>query len=155
MRQDADRGFCELNSCSAALLAFSQPTKWKYLHTLVVDWGLFENGTVRGVTNFLTSFRPPCLEDVTVNFVVVDGTAVFEAYEGSVYHDICRKLDQVLLEFPRRKLSFLVGCCLPPRRHLWTRELGNLFPKLRDRNNMELECESSELREVLCDGVQS
>ena len=58
--------------------------------------------------------------------------------------DLCLELQEALLKFSRPQLSFSVSPEGGARKHLWTRQLGQRFPTLRDRNRLAVDCESSE-----------
>ena len=82
-------------------------------------------------------FHPPLLRDVTMHFRVVDQDFLYSAFRNIVkYIGACRRLEAALSKYRQRQLSFLVSSALPSRKHLWMRELRQLFPALRDLNRL-------------------
>ena len=119
---------------------------WKQLYTLSVSVDLRDNGSIRNIAECLRTLRAPVLQDVTAQFRIFDKEFVYAAHDNDVkYVDACRELQGTLSEFPRKHLSFRGSSELPARKHLWTRELGQLFPALRDLNILTISSESSEI----------
>ncbi|TBU61656.1 WD40-repeat-containing domain protein [Dichomitus squalens] len=130
------------------LPAFSMPSEWKWLHTLTIGLELGKGADSLGrLTEFLKNFRPPSLEDVSVHFLVTHRHILNQCFdderlEETNWIDVCSKLEAALSTFRRQRLSFLVSLEKPAREHLWTRELGQLFPALRDRGRLTVACKS-------------
>ena len=105
----------------------------------------FEAEKVRNTIEFLKGFHPPNLKDVAVMLTGYIRTAI-ELLRGEDVSNLgCPELEHELLRFPRHALTFSADePALHPRRTpFWTRELGQHFPAMRDRNAFSFECESS------------
>ena len=122
-----------------------QQFEWKRLHTLVIGVDLDYRTPIEDFTNLLMKFHSPVLEDVTVQFSVVDRSLIYPSYlRHAKYIDKFLKFEVALSKFPRHRVSFLGSPKAHARKHLWIRELGLLFPTLRDGNRLAVDCESSE-----------
>ena len=127
--------------------ALSKPMEWRKLHTFSVLAELRTNRTIWSVIEFLMRFHPPALRDVTAQFRIFNQDIVYAMHgDGTRYEfvGVCRKLKEALYKFPRHHLSFLGSPEYPPRKYLWMRELGQLFPAFRDLKQLTVVCESSE-----------
>ena len=136
-----------LISCSALPHILSQPFAWKQLHTLAVKERLSRRSSMERITQFLTNFHPQSLNDVTVRFDVVDPGFVNGVHEKELpYSDACLKLDAALARYHQPQLLILASTTRPIRKHLWTWQLRQCFPTLRDldRLTVTVNCESSE-----------
>ena len=120
-----------------------QPLEWKQLHTLVIGADLSDRRDIAEFTNLLMKLHSPVLEDVTVEFRIFDRRPIDTLYDAG-YINACLKFDAALSRFPRHRLSFLGVSFFHARKLLWMRELGQLFPTLRDRNRLAVDHESSE-----------
>ena len=132
---------------SDLLAMFSEPSRWKQLRTLAIGLTLNTRSDFKAITRFLTAFRPSCLEDAAVHACASNKYIIYHArgfVQDQVDADLCLKLQDALLKFRRPQLSFQVSLNGGARKHLWTRELGQLFPTLRDGNRLTVDCESSE-----------
>ena len=98
---------------------------------------------IQGITEVLEKLHAPALQDVTVQFRIVDRTLIYPRHDAD-YIDACLRFDAALSKFPRHRLSLLVSSEFRVRKHLCTRELGQLFPTLRDLGRLTINCESSE-----------
>ena len=106
---------------------------------------LRDKTSIGDITEFLTIFHPPTLQDVTVQFRVVDVNIVYAPRKNDDdYIDACLKFEAALSKFPRYRLSISGSFRYHARKHLWMRELGPLFPTLRDGNRLTIDCESCE-----------
>ena len=122
-----------------------QPLEWKQLHTLVIGVELNDRSLIAEVTNLLMKFHSPVLKDVTVQFPIVDKNFVYTSHQPDAgYIDEFLKLEVVLSKFPRHRVSLLGSSKVHARKLLWMRELGPLFPTLRDGNRLAVDGESSE-----------
>ncbi|TBU33615.1 WD40-repeat-containing domain protein [Dichomitus squalens] len=125
------------------------PSEWKRLHTLTIGLELGERAdSIERLAGFLTNFRPPSLEDVSAHFLVTHRRILNQWFRDEISNetnwiDVCSKLEAALSTFRRQRLSFLVSLEDPARERLWTRELGQLFPVLRDRNRLAVTCKST------------
>ena len=99
--------------------------------------------------------RDPCDEDVVNenvrnedidNLVLVDevGDDQILVHPDDIYYEACLELEAALSKFRRPQLFIQVPTMCSVRRYLWTLEVGHLFPKLRDRNRLTVNCKSSE-----------
>ena len=112
---------------------------------MAISVELHKRDSIESITTFLTAFHPPSLEDVAVRFRVFNEDIFYAVYSNDVkYVEACLNLEAALSKFPRRRLSFLRPSKIPARKRLWTRELGKLFPALRDLNKLTLTLQSSE-----------
>ena len=123
---------------------FSEPSRWKQLRTLAIGLTLDTRSDFENITRFLTAFHPSCLEDAAVHAHTSKNYFLYAAYDDYPDTGICLELQKALLQFCRPQLSFQVSLLGGARKHLWTRELGQLFPKLRDLGRLTVKCESSE-----------
>ena len=106
---------------------------------------LHDKTSIGDITEFLTIFHPPALQDVTVQFRVVDKNIVYAPRKNDDdYIDACLDFEAALSKFPRHQLSLLGSSKLLAKKHLWMQELRRLFPALRDSNRLAIGCESSE-----------
>lgn len=124
--------------------ALTHPLNWAQLHTLSLRSEL-EAEKVKKTVEFLKAFHPPNLKDVSVMLTGYIRYAI-ELLCGEGASALgCPELEHELLRFPRHALTFSADePALHPRRTLfWTRELGQHFPAMRDRNAFALESESS------------
>ena len=132
---------------SDLLPVLSEPLMWKHLRTLAIGLTLNTRSDFDNITRFLTEFQPSCLEDAALHARTSNKDVVYAAYHDdltSIDAGVCMQLQGALLKFRRSQLSFLVSLKGGARKHLWTRELGELFPTLRDLNRLTIKCESSE-----------
>ena len=126
---------------------FSEPSRWKQLRTLAIGLTLNTRSDLENIAKFLAAFHPSCLADTAVHIRTSNKDVVYAAYHDdltSIDAGVCMQLQGALLKFRRSQLSFLVSLKGGARKHLWTRELGELFPTLRDLNRLTIKCESSE-----------
>ncbi|PIL35806.1 hypothetical protein GSI_01466 [Ganoderma sinense ZZ0214-1] len=124
--------------------ALSHPLNWSRLHTLSLR-SEFEPEKVKKIAEFLKVFHPPNLKDVALMLTGYIRTAI-ELLRGEDASNLgCSLLEHELLRFPKPALTFSADePALHPRRALfWTRELGQHFPAMRDRNAFSLESEST------------
>ena len=106
--------------------------------------------SIGDITEFLTIFHPPALQDVTVQFRVVDKNIVYAPRKNDDdYIDACLDFEGALSKFPRYRLSLSGSSGLHARKHLWMSELVPLFPALRDGNRLTIDCEPCEMRAAL------
>ena len=147
---------CELNLYIGIPSTSTRSAEWKQLRTLTL-MGLELRGTadVERMAGFFRGVNPSCLEDVTIQYLVTDPRIIQlkgESYYGLTYGTnpryirSCLKLEDALLKYPPKRLSFIL--CITPfsrRKQLWTHELGQLFPELRERNQLTVTSLSSEL----------
>ena len=117
--------------------------EWKRLRTLVICVELSYKTPIEDFTDLLMKLHSPVLEDVTVEFRIFDRRPIDTLYDAG-YINACLKFDAALSRFPRHRLSFLGVSFFHARKLLWMRELGQLFPTLRDRNRLAVDHESSE-----------
>ena len=138
----------KLNSSSAVPHIFSQASEWKHLHIFVLVAELRNPASIGDITDFLMMFRPPALQDVTVQLRVSDERIIYASWKkNAAYIDACLKFQEALSRFTRHRLSLLVSSkLLDAKKHLWTHEFGQLFPKLRDLDELTVHCEASERR---------
>ena len=102
--------------------------------------------SIQDITEFLEKFHPPALQDVTVEFRVVDTEIIYAFHKNDVDNiEACLELEAALRKFPQHRISFPGSRRVHARRHLWMRELGSLFPTLRDGNRLNIDCEPSEI----------
>ena len=126
---------------------FSEPSGWKQLRTLAIGLTLDTRSDFEDITKFLTAFRPSCLEDAAVHAHTSKNYIIYHArgyVQDQIDPDVCLELQEALSKFRRPQLSFEVSLKGGARKHLWTRELGQRFPKLRDLGRLTVQCESSE-----------
>ena len=122
----------------------SQVSKWQKLHTLVIGAELHTEASIVDITELLTGFSKQ-LKDVTARFRVFNKEMVYVAYSNkNRYVVACHEFKEALSRFDHHHLSFQISSTLPPRKLLWTRELGQRFPALRDQRRLTVTCESSE-----------
>ena len=127
--------------------AFSQVSEWKQLHTFVICDELRNQISIQNITEFLEIFHPPALQDVTVQFRVVNKDIVYASHKNDTnYIDACLHLEAALSQFPRARLTLSGSSELHARKHLWMAGLGPLFPALRDANRLTIDCEPCEIR---------
>ena len=125
----------------------SEPSRWKQLRTLTIGLTLDTRSDFENITRFLTAFYPSCLEDAALHARTSNKSIIYAAHHSDPYKidaDLCLELQKALLKLRRLQLSFQVSLEGGTRKHLWTRELGQLFPALRDLNRLTVKCESSE-----------
>ena len=136
-----------LISCSVIPPLSTQPHAWKQLRTLAMEQQLRDPSSMERITQFLTNLHPQSLKDVTVQFDVVDPDFVDSVHEKNFhYSDACLKLDAALAKYHQPQLLILASTTRPIRKHLWTWQLRQCFPTLRDldRLTVTVNCESSE-----------
>ena len=111
---------------------------------------LRDKTSIGDITEFLTIFHPPALQDVTVQFRVVDKNIVYAPRKNDDdYIDACLDFEAALSKFPRHQLTLSGSSGLHARKHLWMSELVPLFPALRDGNRLTIDCEPCEMRAAL------
>ena len=126
---------------------FSEPLRWTQLRTLTIGLTLDTRSGFENIIRFLTVFQPSCLEDAALHARTSNKSIIYAAHHSDpsgIGADLCLKLQDALLRFRRPQLSFQVSLEGGARKHLWTRELGQLFPTLRDLDRLTVNCESSE-----------
>ena len=123
---------------------FSEPSRWKQLRILAIALTLDTRSDFEDITRFLTAFHPSCLEDAAVHAHTSKNYFLYAAYDDNPDTGICLELQRALLKFRRPQLSFQVSLLGGARKHLWNRELGQLFPMLRDLGRLTVNCKSSE-----------
>lgn len=123
-----------------------EQSKWKQLGALTMESYLDNEASIKKIAELLAEFYPPSLEEVTVQFRAASMLILSAASldNPDEYIDTCLKLDSAMSKFRRKQLSFLVPSQFRPRKLLWTRELGQLFPSLRDLHGLLISCESCE-----------
>ena len=132
-----------LISCLDIPQIILQSLEWKDLHTIAIGLKLDDRTSIEIFTQFLVSFHPPSLTDVSAQFLVTNrGMIPGKSHNNYHYIHPCLKLQEALRSFPRHHLYFLISSSLPQRKHLWTREIGQLFPLLRDSKRLTITCES-------------
>ena len=143
-----------LCSVRASTPSHWQPSEWKRLRTLSVRSELRDIVAIDKMSEFLMTFHQTYVQDVTVYFLVGSPNAVFSSQRGLLsafyvrpldvgYIDACHKLEAALSKFSLQHLSFEISSDHRPRRRLWTRELGSLFPESRNRGRLTVSCQRS------------
>ena len=102
---------------------------------------LRDKTSIGDITEFLTIFHPPALQDVTVQFRVVDKNIVYAPRKNDDdYIDACLDFEAALSKFPRHRLSLLGSETYHARRYSLMQGLVALFPKLRDGSRLTIDC---------------
>ena len=90
-------------------------------------------------------FHSPVLEDVTVQFPIVDKNIFSYSHQPDAgYIDKFPKFEVALSKFSRHRVSFLASSEVHARKRLWMQVFGNLCPTLRDGDRLTVDGESSE-----------
>ena len=126
---------------------FSEPLRWTQLRTLTIGLTLDTRSSFENIIRFLTVFQPSCVENATLHARTFNKDVIYtgqRTYPSKIDADLCLKLHDALLKFRRPQLSFRLSLQGGARKHLWTRELGQRFPQLRDLGRLAIKFESSE-----------
>ena len=146
--RSASRSIPELTGCSAVIpYIFLEQAEWKRLNTLSLGLELYEPyEAITRITEFLTTFHLPSLEDVTAHFLVTGRDGRFQLLGTHTKTATeCPKLEEALLTFPRPRLSFFIMAQAKPRKLTWTSGIASLFPVLRDRHLLSIIYDPGEL----------
>ena len=98
------------------------------------------------LSSLLKGFHPPNLQQVKGHLSGIHGglKEIRRLQKDKSKLDACMELEQALLRFPQPRLLF---SCAPHhhyRQHLWSRELGDHFAILRNRNALAVNSDSRE-----------
>ena len=115
------------------------------MHTFTLATEPFDKASIQNITDFLKTFHPPVLRNVTVQFRVA-GKKPWHAWhkKDDDYIDACLKFEAALSKFPRHRLSLSGSSMFYARRHLWMRELGSLFPTFHGEDRLTIDCDPCE-----------
>ena len=146
----------ELNLYIGIPSTSTRSAEWKQLRTLaLMKLELRGTADVERMAGFFRGVNPSCLEDVTVQYLVTDPRIIQlkgESYYGLTYGTnpryvrSCLKLEDALLKYPPKRLSSIICITRYSRRkQLWNHELGQLFPMLRNHNQLTVVAVASKL----------
>ncbi|TBU26469.1 quinon protein alcohol dehydrogenase-like superfamily [Dichomitus squalens] len=117
--------------------------KWPELLTLTLNLTVFprSNGDDNGIAAsiiILKGFRPPRLDEVTVEIQSTVGNLLLWIGSDERNLHLCSELDQTLLSYRHPQLlPFGHRRTRSWRKGLWSEELGQYFPRLRERGSLQ------------------
>ena len=128
------------------MTSFVQSSQWERLRSLTLELGLKKFTDFEKMAECLAGIHPPRLENVTVRVLMSARTIYFKEDEEALRVDACLKFETALCKFPRHHLSFRLISMYWLRKGLWTRELGRLFPLLRQSGRLTITMEKGALK---------
>ena len=145
----ASRAIHPLIRCLAVTpYIFSKQSEWKRLRALSLESKLDNvSRDITRITELLTTFRPPNLEDVTIHFLVYNKELIFKLVTLPPpfnKEDIFPLLEKALLTFRRQRLAFRIMAQAHLRKSRWIPKITGCFPILRDLQRLTIVCEPGE-----------